>query len=218
MLCRIGLRSGTLSFLKRIFSPTKPEEQALEELYTRLCMSMTGGPEATTRKAVRDLIRQAKEEALSEGAHRIPENFGDLLLAKEKDGDPLAQKMLAKKRSEGVTDQDVRWWWNMSDLERRLMTKVDEWFRLALVMQKQEAGVTVEEAVAEIRKSQPVNGDPNDTTHTKGEDRPLPHELKDRVNVWVQDAMVTGELTREKLLQATSFNALVREAIRQGRL
>jgi len=32
--------------------------------------------------------------------------------------------MLSAKRKEGITDEDIRWAWNMPDLERRLM--IDE--------------------------------------------------------------------------------------------
>jgi len=38
--------------------------------------------------------------------------------------------MLASRRNEGVKDQDVLWWWNMHDLERRMMLKVDEQRRI----------------------------------------------------------------------------------------
>ena len=53
--------------------------------------------------------------------------------------------MLAKKRAEGVRDEDIRWWWSMHDLERRMMIKVDDISRLALYIKLRETEGLTEE-------------------------------------------------------------------------
>jgi hypothetical protein len=68
-------------------------------------------------------------------------------------------------------------------------------------------------------KREPVYGDPNDTRYLTGDDRPLPPELRYRVAVYVgrrksEDASALDS----DLAAASSFNALVREEIEDGRL
>ena len=50
-------------------------------------------------------------------------------------------------------------------------------------MEFRRNGEDKNEAAAHVRKIHPMYGDPDDTRHTAGDDRPLPYELKDRVNI-----------------------------------
>ncbi len=94
----------------------------------------------------------------------------------------------------------------------------DDHSRMAFVVTKMQEGMTDEQAVAELRRGMPIYGDPTDTRHTNGDDRPLPHELKDRVNCWLQTKMSDPERFRQQLAQATSYNALVRAELRAERV
>jgi hypothetical protein len=47
---------------------------------------------------------------------------------------------------------------------------------------------------------------------------PLPYELKDRVNAWMQKEMMSPEDLRRRVEESSTFNALVRSEIRAGRL
>lgn len=61
-------------------------------------------------------------------------------------------------------------------------------------------------------------GNPDDTTLTSGDDRPLPYELKDRVNTWMHKEMASPDEFRRRVEESSTFNALVRSEIRAGRL
>ena len=138
---------------------------------------------------------------------------------KEK-ADENTHKVLEKKRREGVRDEDIRWWWNLDNLEKMMMLKVDEFHRMALHIKcRQEDGLSVERAAEQVRKHHPIFGDPEDTTHTQGDDRPLPEELKDRINIYVEKRFANdSEIFKKEVEQSSTFNALVRKEIRVGKI
>jgi len=140
-------------------------------------------------------------------------------LEKESDDEKI-RSVLEKKRKEGVRDQDIRWWFNMHDLERRILLKVDDVNRHSLFTKlRREDGLIEDEAAKRVRKSYPIFGDPDDTTHTSGEDRPLPYELKDRINRYVAKRMRTDpETFKKQMEESSSFNALIREEVKRGNI
>jgi len=70
-----------------------------------------------------------------------------------------------------------------------------------------------------LGKSFPIFGGPEDTKNVKGDDRPLPFELKERINQWVGTALQDKALeTATSSRSAGSMNALIRNEIRAGRL
>jgi len=70
-----------------------------------------------------------------------------------------------------------------------------------------------------VCKFQPVYGDPNDNSQSSGSDRPLPYELKDRINIYIQKRMGRGsDKYKREMEQSSSFNARVRKEIRNGNL
>ena len=194
-------------------------ESALE---TKLVQQYAGmldacfAPSDEAKRAVRDLLALAKKQARSDPD--LPPNFGDLLVEREVTDDSTRQ-MLAKKRAEGVTDADIKWWWGLDKLERRLLILVDGWSRLAAFKKYRAEGLTEEQAVAQLRKSFPIFGDPDDMKNVKGDDRALPYELKERVNLWAEKGLLDESSgTAARLRSAGSMNALIRNEIRAGRL
>lgn len=193
-------------------------EQALEEAYISMHQTTKGMSRSQARELVRQHIQQAKKEAIAEGTDQLPPNYGDSLLQREQN-DPTIKQYLAKVRSEGVTDQDIRWWWNLRDLERRLMGKDDELNRMALFLKSVHDGLTKEQAAARVRKFHPKYGDPGDTSQGNGDDRPLHYELKDRINRYISRRATTSAVQYKSDMEgATSFNALLRRELRAGRL
>ena len=107
----------------------------------------------------------------------------------------------------------------MPDLERRLMLKDDASSRIAAFMHHREQDMSREEAVVKVKKSHPIYGDPNDTSKSSGDDRPLPYELKDRINCYIEMRSQQGADSFKTDLEATSsFNALVRLEMRNENL
>ena len=195
------------------FSKYNEKEKALLDLYVQQFQKM-GIPESSkmAENLLDEAIREAKKVAL-------PPNAGDKILEKEKT-DENTHKVLEKKRREGVRDEDIKWWWNLDNVERMMMLKVDEFHRLALHIKcRQDDGLSVERAAEQVRKHHPIFGNPEDTTHTQGDDRPLPEELKDRINIYIENQFINNsEKFKKEIEQSTTFNALVRKEIRAGKL
>ena len=207
-----------MGFLSKLFGESSTHETELEEMYVDMYVSAKGFSRSEARKAIRGFIQQAKEEAQKEGTVNLPPNFGDELLAREST-DENVKTMLLKSRKEGVTDEDIRWWWNMPDLERRLMLKDDDLSRMAAFMHQVEQGTITEEAAVEVKKFHPMYGDPSDTGKSSGDDRPLPYELKDRINRYIEMRVKQGADSYKADLEASSsFNALVRREISNDKL
>ena len=190
-------------------------ERELVQFYAGM-LEACGNPTGDAKRTARELLATAKREARSDPD--LPPNFAGLLLEREVTDDSTRQ-MLAKKRAEGVTDADIKWWWGLDKLERHLLIVVDDWFRLAAYKKDRAEGLSEEQAVAQLGKSFPIFGDPDDMKNVKGDDRALPYELKERVNLWAEKGLLdesSGTATR--LRSAGSMNALIRNEIRAGRL
>lgn len=202
-----------------LFGPSSNIEKQLEELYVPMFQTMMSVSSSQARSAFHDILKQAREEAKNEGTLNLPRNFGDILLEKES-SDEKIESMLVKKRKEGVTDKDIRWWWNMHDLERRIMLKVDDIHRLALFEKlREKEGLNVKEAARRIGKGFPVFGDPDDTTNTTGEDRPLPYELKDRINIYIEKrSQRDPEQFKKEIEESSSVNSFIRKEISKGNI
>ena len=112
-----------MGLLKNIFGCSSTIEKQVEKLYVQMYQTK-GLSLSEARDTVRTMLEQAKKDAEKEGTVNIPQNFGDILLEKEA-SDEKTKAKLAKLRKEGVTDKDIKWWWNMYDLERRMMQQED---------------------------------------------------------------------------------------------
>ena len=186
--------------------------------YVPMIQAMSGLPKTTAQGVVASMLLRCKKEGAEEGSLKRQVNFGDYLLDHEK-SDIIIGQMLANKRADGVVDSDIRWWWNMHDLERRMMLKVDDFTRAARFYSLKERGLPENEAACQVRRSFPNYGDPADTTHEQGEDRPLPFELKDRVNRWIERRSNEDVILLQSIIhQASSVNALIRQEINFYRL
>ncbi len=193
-------------------------ERKLEDLYVPKLRVMGMTPNQA-KSVFANLLKKAKEESVEEGTWNLPENFGDILLEKEST-DRKIKSWLAMKRNEGVRDQDIRAWWNQHDLERRISVEFDElgrstqFFRL-----KDEEKIGEEEAARAVGRLFPTYGDPNEVCFTTGEDRPLPYELKDRVDRYLESvAQVDREAWKEALQGMSTLNAFIRKEIGKGNL
>ena len=105
------------------------------------------------------------------------------------------------------------------------MLKQDDAARMTLILHELENSTepskekAFDTATIKVRKFHPIYGDPKDTAHTKGEDRPLPYELKDRINIYIEKrAKESSGNYKAEIEKATTFNALVRKEIRAGKL
>lgn len=168
-----------------------------------------------------EVFQKISKEAHAAGTTALPLNHGDSLLSKE-ETDEKIKDMLKKKRKEGVTDEDIRWWWNMHDIERRLMLHIDEISRLQAFteeIQNSEAEDPAKEAARRVSQFHPIFGDTVDAKEVRKPDSPLPHELKNRINIYIEErALKDAALFKRDMESASSFNALIRSEIKAGKI
>ena len=194
-------------------------EKRLEPEYVSFFQESMGMPAEVAREIFKAFAEEQKEAAQREGTDRLPESFGDILLEREQT-DETVRNAFAPKRAEGISDEDIAFWWNMHDLERRLICKVDEMNRILLFDKlTQRDGMTEPEAARMVAKRFPVYGDPNHLVLDNEDDRPLPFELKWRVNSYISKRTKDDPDGFSEAVEAsTSLNALLRRAIREGEL
>ncbi len=194
-------------------------ETRLEPQYVSYFKESMSMPEEVAREIFKAFVNEQKEAAHREGTDRLPESFGDILLEREQT-DEKVRNAFAPKRAEGVTDEDIILWWNMHDLERRLICKVDEMNRILLFEKfKQGSDTTELEAARMVAKRFPVYGDPEHRVLEKEDDRPLPFELKWRANRYMTEKTKADPVGFQKEVEAsTSLNALLRRALKRGEL
>jgi hypothetical protein len=194
-------------------------EKELEPQYVSYFRESMNMPEAVAQEIFKSMVKDQKEAAVREGTHRLPESFGDRLLEKEQT-DETVRGALAPKRADGVRNEDIALWWNMHDLERRLICKVDEMNRILLFEKLVKSdGVKEPEAARMVAKRFPIYGDPEHLVLDTDDDRPLPFEMKWRINRYITEkSEADPEGFREKVEASTSLNALLRQAVRHGNL
>lgn len=181
----------------------------LSQLPTRMTLE-------EAHKAVKDAIKGCKEEAMREGTADWPENVGDLLLEVAKAEHVKYRKIVEKARKEGATDEDIREFWNLNDLQRRMVLWSENVFRYSSFLSFRDDGLSADEAMSRVRKMFPMYGDPEDTSHTSGDDRPLPQELRGRVDKYRE--RVGAIVIKSKAEKFTTYNAFIRNEIRLGKL
>lgn len=195
------------------FSKYNKIEEGLLTHYSKFFADM-GLPDA--EKMTKDMLDKVIEDSKKGGRYNL-KNVGDTLLEKEK-ASGRTNKNFEKKRKEGVRDEDIKWWFNLNDTERMMMLKVDEFNRLALFIKEKEDGKTDDEADAVVRKHHPIYGDLDDETHGSGDNRPLPLELKDRINIFIEKQGINNQEFKKEIDSFSTFNALVRKEIRDGNI
>jgi hypothetical protein len=174
-------------------------QKRLEPQYVSFFKESMSMPEEIAREIFKTLAEEQIEAARRESTDRLPDSFGEILLEREKT-DEQVRNAFAPKRAEGVTDEDIAFWWNMHDLERRLICRVDEMNRILLFEKL-------------------VHGDGVAEPEAADDDRPLPFELKWRVNRYItKRTEADSGGFREEVEASTSLNAILRKAVRQKKL
>jgi len=207
-----------MEIFSKIYKSSADLEKHIEDRYVFIFQEIVGMSPSQAKSAFHNIIQEAKKESLKEYSSGLSENVGDFILAKES-SDEKIRSIVAKKRNEGVRDQDIRWWFNMRDLEIRILLKVDDISIHSLFDKLREHGLSEDDAAKEIRKRYPLFGDPDDTSQSTGEDRPLPYELKNRITIFVQKRLQKDpETFKNEIEKSSTFNALVREEQKKGNI
>jgi hypothetical protein len=217
--CGNTFKEIAMRVFSKLLGSSSDIEKKLETLYVPMLQEMQGMTLTQARDTFRNLIEMAKAQSLKDGTSKFPENLGDIVL-REESANPHYKAMLTKKRGLLVRDDDIRWWLNMHDLERQMMIMYDNWCGYALFLKlTKEDGLSQSEAGDKVKKSRPIFGDPDDTTVSTGDDRPLPYELMGRIHTYVLErSQSQPEQFKNELNEASSFNAFIRVKITSGEM
>jgi hypothetical protein len=204
-------------------SAYKPHEQELLEHFTNIVVKY-----APSRREAQQMVRQMLDRVIQEGKRQgtydLPVNIGEIILGYATPNSGTAHRvaeavraLLPTKRAEGVTDADVRSWWNGHDVERRMVLQADETDRMGTYLTLlRQASADDRSASKKLWQAYPRFGNPSDSSQAQGDDRPLPLELKVRINRYVEHRIMTDLANwQAEMSSATSFNALVRQKIRE---
>ena len=154
----------------------------LEDLYSKSYASFSNQPMSEARETVRKAILACKEQSRQEGTDKLPDNFGTLLVTKSKELHAMGFTIAENARLDGAIDEDIEEWWNLYDVQRRMVVWHENAFRYANFLSLREDGLNADEAMVRVRAMFPMYGDPNYRTHTSGDNSPLRHELRGRVD------------------------------------
>lgn len=214
--------------------PLTELEQSLIDKYSALYQRYKNLTPAEATDLATTLLKEAKQEALSNNTYFLPTNLGDLILNNTPPSDPkarsvydLIQERLPGLRNAGVTDQDIKWWWNFSQIERSMIIKNDEAeysdFFVAQLLKTQTKFPTKESAqnaaIAITNKHLPLYSQgPQDFFFSP--DDPLPIEFKDRVDAFMDHASRSPDFqqTLQQIQTFSTFNAFIRQQIKDKKL
>ena len=190
-------------------------ESELYELYTQMLCRIAGYSPLDAEQAVSEAIAICKQQGASEGTADLPQDFGDRMIEAARMGETKSQRIVVKARHEGATDDDIREWWNLPDLSRRMVLWSEDTFRYSVFLHAiNEDGLSAEDAAARVHKMFPIYGDPEDISKLSGENRPLPHELRGRIDSYKQ--VHGADYIAGQIKNFSSYNAFVRHTIKMG--
>jgi len=187
------------------------QEKDILNKYWPVLAALPGLGARGAKKLVINLLKTATMETERGGSFSRPENYGNILLdqggTKEE-----AQRLEQIKKTDGVTNEDILWWWNLKELERRFLNNLDIFHRTALYLECKRQGLSEEQAIKKLLKFRPKwSITLEDSTD---ENRPLPAELMDRVNRYVIERFKSNpDKFKAECEKSTSFNALIRKEI-----
>lgn len=205
-----------MSLFSRLFRGRQSAiERELHEMYVQMLCMVAGYSPADAEQAVSEAIAMCKQQGAAEGTADLPEDFGDRMIDAARMGEPKSQRIVEKARREGATDDDIKEWWNLPDLSRRMVLWSENIFRYSVFLHaKNDDGLSADDAPARVHKTFPIYGDPQDTSKLSGDNRPLPHELRGRIDSYKQ--VHDAEYIADQVKNFSSYNAFVRHAIQNG--
>jgi len=200
----MGLLSGL--FIKKS-SPTQ-REQELERQFMPIIMKDIETKEQA-QLIFQKLLKEVKVDLVS--GSNLPSNMGDYLLKTEKNNTPI-NKMIEKRRLFGVSDEQIRLWWNKDELERGLIKKFSEFQRMAIYSMLKNQGMSAKEAGKKVKMCFPTYGEKDLSLH-------LPYEIKEKVDKYIYEVLSnpqTAVVARQQIEAAGSVNDFIVEKIDLG--
>lgn len=191
-------------------------ERTYAKLYGSIFEAM-GLPADEARQHAAATMLEAIRESKIDGTYRRPEFLGDLILGDSEPADNnlradlrLQRSWLPVKRDDGVTDDDIRGWWNQPEVARRMRISAMNMLRSSIFVEILESrkwedqNQAFDTAARMINQLQPFFGHPTRDMDLSDLSRPLPFELDSQLTRFVALA------APDEIISAGSVNALYR--------
>ena len=182
---------------------TSPSEEKLENRIIQILME-----KGLTRSLAKKMCTEFFFAEIKNIAEQppVPDNFGDYLLENEETNESIRQ-MLAARWDIGVTEQEIRDWWNKTEIERRLIRKCFEMELKSAFILFRANGLSYDEAGKQVRKIMIVYGE-------RDFDVNIPYEWKEKVDRLMVDALADdSERVQAEAILYPSINDYVRERL-----
>ena len=193
-------------------APAYPEDVQYELEYATIFESL-GFTRSQARKVAKEMVKKARKMVVDRGQLHEPPNYGDWLLSLA-NTDAKLKNHLDTVRAEGVTEKDIRDWWNLPPTVRTLVELGNEQNEMTAWLESMRNGMSSKEAMVVVRRLHPIYGIA-DVSKNEGDDAPIPYELGSRVTTWRLNQAEVGTLAAMKNSQRT-LNSRIREGILSG--
>jgi len=183
--------------------------------YCKLLLTIPFKTEEAVKANITNIMESINNEANQMGINPYHSlNMGDAIYALAKQGNLDYQNMLHFAKADAAKDDDIKFWWNLNYMQRRLIIWTDsilfeEWQIFVI-----QSGKTPDQARNIVLCTSPYFSNYNAAFDMNDLDRPLPYELKERVDIYLEKYGVHNANVAAD--GYSSFNAYVREQIRKG--
>ena len=171
--------------------------------------------EKAQKKAI-ETVNSCRQECERLGTSKYS-NIGKKVFELVKD-DPDLARFVEKARIDGATDEDIVYWWSASDIERAIVQRLDEEYKMAALITYLDQGLTQEKAIEKVKKYHPIYGYADNDSDSK---RPIPPELKARIDNFIADmgsSILMRDYFKRMIDKSDNFNELVRKLISEKKL
>ncbi|HCT30308.1 MAG TPA: hypothetical protein DIW31_06165 [Bacteroidales bacterium] len=208
------------------FKYTATERLILNQ-YTQMLSSTFDMSKSEANSLAEEMLVNSISKAKKDNTYQLPPSIlGEMILDDYESGDIIGflvkyvRKTLPEKRKDGVKDEDILWWWNLDEISRRMVMELDWLLKSSnYSLEIKNNGLSEKEAILRTKKYNPTYGDPGELPHLKGDNRPLPWELRDRINIFLEKILKSDPQKYKKRIEsAPSFNSFLREEIRKGNI
>jgi hypothetical protein len=139
---------------------------------------------------------------------------------------PGLEEHIKWAKSEGAIDKDIIWWWNLSPIDKIIIKGTDYAFRRRAIIEYTNQG---KEALKEVMRDFTTYVEdepdlssmtPEDKKYFSSENRALPIELHDRIDIYLKNNLDRDNLSRmqQEKNNFSSANAWIRYLIKNSYL
>jgi hypothetical protein len=197
---------------ERLFSIFDGSETATLFEQIKFDLQSWGYDSFQSQRAAKRIVEKATEAegaATSESAEHT--RFAKAIAT----NDDRLLEYLAAERGDGVTADDIRWYWSLHSVARVAMRLFDDELQNRMWIDRHAFNLCIEDLEQDVRRQLPVFGDPE----ANAPDSPLHPELRRRFALFITRTKQNPSASKKwgaRLQQTTSMNALVREVIVSG--